>query len=455
MGCPYVFLQCGRKFGKTFFVLRKLIEHALLPTNNGMINFHCVYQAQQAKRIIWIPGLIQKICNPMFIKKTYETELRVEFLNGRHLIIDGSDNYKAHEGLEPAALGLDEFKRFNPMFWEYVEPNMSVHNATALFAGAPPDRPCQYTEVAEFVRKVQEETGEGFFVKMPSWMNDKIPGLAAWLVKRRKHYIDRGEEHVFLREYAAEYVPGGIHRIFPNKVFNPEDKTVVRPQSWFLEHVKQKAGRFEWFCIADPSHGGTFALLFAALDPMTRKIYLVDCIYQKDRSLTGCHSIWQQVKEVISKWQPNVGAWTFGYDDHEAWFPIEMMAVSGSPNWMPAGKQTRGKEAGISLIKDAFQLKACFINEETMEPLIQEFILYKTNDEGRPEKKNDDLIDTFRYLLYLANWDPNEVVQEEIPDHIKNDPWLASAYAEGADIENPEMQEDWLHDMFEDYTTHY
>jgi hypothetical protein len=453
-GAKFVFLQCGRKYGKTTFAVRKLIEHALLPTNHGTLNFHCVYERQQAKRIVWLSGVINKLANPKYIKQSWDTEMRIEFINGKQLIIDGSDNYRAHEGLEPAALVCDEFKNFNPKFWEAVEPNLAVYNPWVLFAGSPPGYKCQYREVAKWVQELEKEDGTGFFIKHPTWVNDKIPNLLEWLEKAKKRYVDRGEEYLFHREFGAEDIGGGKDRVFPDKVVGLNDPEVWRPNEWFKANLHRHAHKFDFYCIADPSHGGTFAVIFGAIDKVSKKIYLFDCIYQKNRALTGCYSMWEQIKEVLHEWNGYMDAWTFGYDDHEAWFPVEFNTIADGPNWMPSGKQTRGIQSGISLIKDAFLKKAVFINSDKLEPLKMEFATYQTNSKGEPERKNNDLIDTFRYLLYLSAWDAQEVIEEEVPEHIRNNPYLLTAFKQENQLENEALMDDWLHDMENDFVAY-
>ena len=450
-GMKFVFLQCGRKYGKTVFLHRKLLEHCLLPTNNGIINFHCVYEKAQAKKILWIPKVPFKLCNPRFIKKYWETEMRIEFINGKQLIVDGADNYKAHEGTEPAALCIDELKNCNPMFWEAVEPNLAVYDAWTIFAGSPPGKPSQYREIRKMVQQ-EEEHGRGLFVQHPSWMNNKVPGLIPWLKRAQARYKARGEEYLFLREFAARDEAGGKRRVYPNEIIDVSNENVWVPR----EHIKEKVknpSHFDWLCIADPSSGGAFAMLALAIDKTSKHIYIVDCFKQTNRALTGCHAIWDQTQAMLAPWMPNLDAWHYIYDDHEAWFPIEMLSVQGAPAWTPSGKQTTNIQAGVSLIKDAFLLDCVLINDE-LESLKEEFVAYETDEYGTPQRTGNDLLDCFRYGLYYLSWDSNEVVKEPIPDHIKDNPYLMMAYREENQIGEKDLMNDWLADMYEDFISY-
>jgi hypothetical protein len=443
--CQFIFLQCGRKFGKTDWLLHELVENCLLPRNRGEISFYVSYEADQAKEIAWLEQRALKMCDRTLVHKVYDTEMRIVFKNGRHLIHTGSNNHKAAAGKQPSMMGLDEFKDFEPKFWEVCEPNLAVYNAQTIFCGSPPDGPCQYTEVSEMVQELMK-TGEGFYTRQPTWMNDRIPGLLKWLEKARKRYVLRGEEHIFLREYAALYIPGGRRQIFP--MF--DWLTVAKSRRWLKENVKKNAEKFNWYVIADPANDSVFAVLFAAVNPDTRDVYIVDVIYETDRNKTSARLMNDAIRKTCLEWNDRPDAWFHAYDDHESWFQVESQQLKNAPNWIPAGKYSQRKNTGVSQLKDCLLAHKFWVNVEA-DWLNTEFSNYCTDQNGKIPKGRDHTIDCARYLLIVSNWDVNEVEQIDIPDYLKNDPWLMTMLKLEEDIDSEELMEDWTHDMFKDW----
>ena len=89
-----------------------------------------------------------------------------------------------------------------------------------------------------------------------------------------------------------------------------------------------------------------------------------------------------------------------------------------------------------------------------MEPIKDEFVSYETDEDGTPIRKHNDLLDGFRYGLYFSSWDPEQIVEEIIPDHIKDNPYLMMAYRQEKQLEDPDLIDDWLCDMEEDFVSY-
>lgn len=449
LGCKHIFIQCGRKWGKTEIELRIGVENCMLPTNDGETTLYVAYEDDQAKKIVWTEGRILKFCHPMWVKKISETDMTVEFVNGRRFQVDGSNNYKKHEGVRPSLLLGDEFKRFRPEFLVSMEPNLSVYDAACVLAGSPPDGPCQYTERAEFVRKIQSETGEGFFTQQPSWMNDKTPGLIDWLVKARKQYEARGEMGIWNREYGAVYSQSGSRMIFPH--FNRE--RVQRSEEFLKEQVSKNPKEWDWYCVADPATGDPFAVLFMAIHRTARYVAVVDGIYETDRSQKTLQIMWGKIQEKIDKWYPNYEDWSFIHDDQNAWwgpeFQSQIPESNRKPVWTPAGKQTRTKDSGISIANSLWARDMVWINQN-LEKFFWEFSNYQTDENGKIKKGNDHYIDAFRYGLYYSRYDPQEIPDVKIPDEYLKDPWLLAVIQAQEGLDSDELMEDWTLDMFSD-----
>lgn len=449
-GCKFIFIQCGRKWGKTEIELRIAVENCVLPVNEGLTTLYVAYEDDQAKKIVWNESRAQKFAHPSWIKDVWESEMIIEFKNGRLLQIDGSNNYKKHEGIRPSMLLCDEFKRFKAEFWDAMEPNLSVYNAPVIFAGSPPEAPCQYVDMAEFVKRIEKETGEGFFTQQPSWMNDKTPGLIEWLSNRKKFYIDRGQVRVWDREYGAIYSEGGSRRLLPE--FRKD--RVQRSEEFLKAHVVKTASEWDWICSADPATGDPFAVVFMAIHRTTKRVAIVDVIYEEDRAAKTVQAMWAQIQSRIRRWYPRIDEWYFTFDDQNAWWSLEFNSQipegRDKPNWMPAGKQTRGKDVGLGILNQIINRDLLWVNEHCQK-LFWEYENYQTDENGKVTKGKDHTIDASRYALYANHYDSNEVPDEVIPDEYLRDPWLMERIREQEGIDDNDLMEDWTNDMFSDW----
>lgn len=155
-----LFVECGRKFGKTQLVCYCLWRWCLVFPNSKCYYFSPF--AKQSKEIIWAPRFIQNFGPTEFIKSINNTEMRIRFKNGSFIKLDGSDNLEAYRGITPDGLCVyDEFKDFKKEFHEAFEPNLAARGSPLLIVGTPPrlededeDKPSQFRVLAdEFKRK--------------------------------------------------------------------------------------------------------------------------------------------------------------------------------------------------------------------------------------------------------------------------------------------------------------
>jgi len=450
-GCSYIFVQCGRKWGKTEIELRLGIENCVLPLNEGETTLYCAYEDDQAKKIVWLEGRAQKFCHPSWIHKVYDSDMRISFKNGRQFMVDGSNNYKKHEGIRPSMLLCDEFKRFKPEFWTVMQPNLSVYNAPVIFAGSPPDTHCQYVDMAEFVKLLQNTTGEGHFTQQPSWMNDKTKGLIKWLENARKHYELRGELNIWDREYGAIYVPGGASRIYPEY----RRERVARSDEFLREHIAKHANEWDWFVVADPANDDPFAIIFAAIHRFTRRIAVVDGIYETERSEKTVKKLWERIRAKCKSWYPRLDQWMFYYDDQASWWAAEYnsqvpLEDPDRAAWTPSGKLTRSKDSGISVVNHVIADDLLWV-AHTYESFHKEHENYKRDENGNVIKRKDHNCDAFRYLLVAANYDPNVAPKVEIPESYYSDPWLMKMIVTQEDLDSEKLINDWTEDMFSDW----
>ena len=78
---------------------------------------------------------------------------------------------------------------------------------------------------------------------------------------------------------------------------------------------------------------------------------------------------------------------------------------------MPTAKHLYKKENGLSLCKDQMIYNTITFSDR-MVKLKWEIQNYVRTDKGDIPKRNDHLIDTWRYLNAAANYDMNEVIEK-------------------------------------------
>lgn len=388
-----VFIEDGRKWGKSEIIAYILWRWAL--TRPGAYYYLGPLQTQ-VKEIIWEPGRLQGIGPKKYIKKIDESELRITFINGSYIKVDGSDNYQKYRGINPHGIVLDEFKDFRPEFWPTMDPNRASFNAQAVFAGTPPEI---YSEQWEAISaECQRDPNKAYF-NFPTWANPHIS--REWLRKKKEELYARDEGVVWEREYGARRIYGGPGAIFP--MF---DRNVhVLDHDEIIRRIEKERHKLQWYVTADPGTTTVFAALFSAVNPYTKEVFHLDEIYLTAHGETSCAVVIAKMREIkqdlFPGWdQDEEFFWTQTYDEAAAWFGLEAVSSFGE-SFVPTHKATAKKDAGISLIKDQMTHKKVFLSTRCKK-LAWEIEQYIKNAAGRIPKENDHLIDCARYTNAAA-----------------------------------------------------
>lgn len=398
-----VFLECGRNWGKTDFLCYLYWRIAnLFP---GSENYYFTPLQNQGREVIWESKRLQNFGNQNWIAKINEVEMRITFANGSFIKVDGSDNVDKYRGVKMTKgglLGLDEYKDFRPDFYPAIDPNLL--NAKLVIVGTPPETDTHFTETAdEFARNPLKR-----HFNHPTERNPHIDRV--WLASKKAELYAKGEGVTWEREYMARRVKGGKASIFPGSI-----SLEHTPQRAMLHSVLKDRKKLQWYCIADPGTTTCFAVLFLAVNPYSKKIHALECIYEKDQNKTGVKQIIPRIREVIERLAPTAD-WQFACDEAAAWFIKEAYdetsGTSREMSFIPTNKAAAKKETGIGLIKDillAGLLEVAgrgtpppgekYESHEQAEALLWEMQNYALDKNGRIPKKNDHLIDTFRYFL--------------------------------------------------------
>ena len=401
-----LFLACGRKYGKTETAAYVLWRQALLVP--GSECFYVTPEANHGRKIVWEGGRLQKFLeedSDKYIASVRNQDMTIKFKNGSYIQLVGSDNYMVANGLSPHIAVYDEFKGFNHRWHTEFAPNRTANDATFVFIGTKPragnKNMDQYNEILDYALK---NPNEWAVFERTTWDNplNHRPEIKAAIEAEIKQLIARGEEDVVQLEYYSKVVPGGKRAIFP--MLNKEEHVVSHRT--LINEVKKDAKRLDWFWIADPGNTTAFGMLFGCLNRYTGKIYILDEIYETEQRNTSIGIIIPRGQTKALELYSGSSLhddWLKVSDEAAAWFMTEALNRYGI-YFAPAEKWRGDKEDGLSLIKDQLLHKSVVISDRC-EHLYKEMEQYARNEDGGIAKRNDHLIDCFRYANLALNYD--------------------------------------------------
>ena len=183
----------GRRFGKTFLSSIELVTNAIKGKDR-----HCWYVAptyKAAKEIAW-DMLIASVPRE-YIRKTNETSLTIELINGSTISLKGAEKPDNLRGRSLDFVVLDEFADMRPEAWfEVLRPSLSDRQGSALFIGTPKGRNHFYDL---WTRGADKEPG------WSSYQFTTIDGgnVSESEIEQAKRDLD---ERTFNQEYQAQFV---------------------------------------------------------------------------------------------------------------------------------------------------------------------------------------------------------------------------------------------------------
>lgn len=109
-------IRCGRRFGKTYYAVTKLIYEAM--KNSKTTYWFVAPYYRQAKQIAW------KMLNEMMpsgaVVSTHEQELTLKLLNGSEIQLKGADNPDSLKGVGLDGVICDEAAFMRPLVWQEI-----------------------------------------------------------------------------------------------------------------------------------------------------------------------------------------------------------------------------------------------------------------------------------------------------------------------------------------------
>ena len=442
-GKKVVFIECGRKYGKTDLLCYILYRFAMMYPNSA-----CYYIApfqKQAREIIWANGRLQNFFVAPIDPKTKRTfngytreealqigeelkakylkgnpndsEMRIKFNNGSFIKLDGADNYQAYRGISPHIVVYDEFKDHHPKFHTGMDPNLATFDAPLIAVGTPPegDEPNEegFCSMADYAKIAEDQA----YFNAPTHVN---PHISRKFLERKQEELRRkGEYTKWLREYMAMRVRDGERTIFP--MFEVPTKTKphtkhVKPHAEVIHELQRKYKDWDFVTAYDPASTTTFGALFCAIHKYEKRIKVWGEVYAQGMVNTSTDKVFPESLKVIDKLNVPHYIIDMVYDHAAHWFANEVHSRYTIENGYmsdyaltPCTKDYNTKNDKLSLIKDIFLGYEGLIEiSDSCVHFIKELENYRTDQKGKPLKENDHLIDCFRYIL-------NYLMYTEVP----------------------------------------
>lgn len=407
--------QWSRNGGKTETALF-IATTACLLNDNFQVMIICP-ELKQARKIYWHKKRLQNYPPPEFVKDMNTTDMKIEFKNGSTILVDGCENYEGLRGVKPNLVIYDEFQHHSKEFHlEVMQPNLMDINVALIVFGTPPKKRSAYyvefrDELLESIKQGDKSSSYYEFDATINPVNNKEE-----LMKLRKRLFDSGNESIWYREYEGKLVFGGEDVVFPR--WNPSIH--VRPHGVVMSFVNNDKSKLKWFTICDPGTSTCFAVLFICYNPYTQQIFILDEIYEKDRSKTDSRQIWNRIRakeqELYPESEPNT--WKRYYDEAAAWFynEISSMHKGMKLSLSPSRKQSSNEETDISRVKMAMGQEGAFLVSERCYWFRWEVESYITvvdkNGDAVYVDTNNHLLDCMKYFMQVSGWNLMEKAED-------------------------------------------
>lgn len=435
-------IACGRKFGKTEMAVYLLWRQALLYPGSA-----CYYVApsrEQAKKLLWDVRRLHNYMDSKYVEgKPNNRDLMIRLKNGSFIQLMGSENYEGANGLSPHLIIYDEFKAFNPNFHRTMGPNRVTHGAKLVVIGTMADPSAvnrkEYDGLMKFCK--QDKSAHVHIATTFDNPINKLPHKKRAIEEEIALLRARGDEDVVQREFYSRIIPGGSKSIFP--MFSRAKH--VKPHAEVLKMIEKDLNDLEWYVTLDPGSSTCYAVMFAAINPYTKHVYILDEMYKTKQGETTTGVIFPEVMEKAKELNPYISLeddWVKTYDEAGRWAADEIMARYGIA-FNQTMKAHADKEAGLSLIKD-IMLNDLFVMSDRCENTASEMENYAKDGKGRIPKVDDHEIDNFRYTLFADNYDITEALRIKQSDDTPE--------MERGRFRSPNYDSDIAEEFFGDYS---
>lgn len=210
----------GRRWGKTVLSKASIVQFALQP-NRYIWYVSPTYR--MSKQIMWTEML--EAIPRTWIKRTNETVMRIELVNGTVIELKGADKPDTLRGVGLHFIVLDEFQDMKQEVWKTVlRPTLATTGGHALFIGTPK----QYNHLYEVWCLGQEGSK-----KSRQWRSWQFPTITSPFVPKEEIENARKDmdDKSFAQEFLASFsnMSGKVYYSF-NREVNVWDGCIFNPR---------------------------------------------------------------------------------------------------------------------------------------------------------------------------------------------------------------------------------
>lgn len=412
-GKKRVFIRKGRKGGGTHTILYPCVRIA--GTMPGRACYIIGPQQALQQEIVWDNRRLQNMIPKSwgYREKQKETRVIIHHEEGNSFIkIHGADNWKRMVGIEGDVFIFDELADHDPRAYKNCFPNIQSRDAIWIVVGAPPLERVKRSFYYQLEKEIREDP-DWFFIHWPTWENaDFLPGGMEAIEKLKDSYYRQGKWDEWEARYEAKYIFGGANTVLTH--FTPADEfgTQVVDHDALMSQLISEARKLEWYQVYDPGFATCFGVLFACVNRFQGVVYLLDEIYEQDRSKLSVDQLWPRIIEKQNKLIPasaNI-RWHRIYDSAAPGFPQEVNSrwkndplMDPRTPFVPTFKEQDDEDVYFRMANSALHMKRMLLSSRTVN-LQNEMQDYATNENGDYPDAHNHLLDTMRYLLKQSNF---------------------------------------------------
>ena len=219
-GSRFKLLCSGRRFGKTYLCIARLITWAA--AKPGSLNWYVTANYRMAKQIAW-RQLKAMVPSDICVKRN-ETDLLIELTNGSIISLKGADNADSLRGVSLSSLVLDEAAYVKQEAWEMVlRPALSDQGGPAWFITTPAGLNWFYD--------LWEQAQDQFDWSTHSYTTIEGGNVPAEEIEAARRTLD---ERTFRQEYLASFetLSGRVYPDFSDDNISDTVKDTGGPILW-------------------------------------------------------------------------------------------------------------------------------------------------------------------------------------------------------------------------------
>jgi PBSX family phage terminase large subunit len=382
-------VNCGRRAGKSYLVSVEILRFAT--EKEKSIVWYVSPTYKQSKAIMW--SMLKDLIPPEAIKRTNETELMFELLNGSQIMLKGADNPDSLRGVRIDLCIFDETAFIDKWeeVWKVVRPTLADSKASVWFISTPNG----FNHFKEMSEKTENDWSYHHYT---TYDNPHIPVEEIEAMKKEM------DQDSFAQEIMGEFkkMSGMIY-----KDFNRDIHMVEIPD---LNH------NYTFTRTLDFGYGHKSALVYFAINSEGTAIYAYDGMYQSGL-------VESQIADVVKTKDAGKMITNPMADSAQA-MSIEQLNQMGA-FFNPVEKGPDSVKHGIVKVAELLRVRAdtgkpTLMFNKNLTWIADEFEQYRWMEAQQdgvikevPYKANDDAMDAIRYFAMSYR---KEEPQGQLPD---------------------------------------